>query len=205
MIVEKKKLSELRRAAYNPRIELKSGDKVYEQLKKSIGEFGYVEPIVWNKATGNIVGGHQRLTVLEDMGCEEVDVVVVEFDEVKEKALNLALNKVKGEWDYGALSSIIEEMQSSGYDFTLTGFTSDEVSDLLCEAESEIEIEEDPDPDEYGEDEEPTLIPVRVGPYSFTFTYSEWEDIFGQIRLDVGFGKEEIVEEFKRRLFESAV
>jgi len=56
-----------------------------------------VEPIVWNKRTGNIVGGHQRLKVLLDMGMREVDCVVVDLDEAKEKALNLALNKIQGE------------------------------------------------------------------------------------------------------------
>lgn len=108
MIIEKKKLSELNRAAYNPRLELKAGDDVYEKLKRSIEEFGYIEPIVWNKTTGNVVGGHQRLTVLEDLGHEEADVVVVELDDKQEKVLNLALNKVKGEWEYGSLATLIK-------------------------------------------------------------------------------------------------
>jgi len=57
-------------AAYNPRRDLKPGDKDYEKLKRSIEEFGFVEPVVWNRRTGFVVGGHQRLKVLLDMGGE---------------------------------------------------------------------------------------------------------------------------------------
>ena len=205
MIVEKKKLSELNRAAYNPRVELKQGDAVYEQLKRSINEFGYVEPIVWNKTTGNIVGGHQRLTVLEDMGYDEVDVVVIEVDELKEKTLNLALNKVKGEWDFGSLSDLLQEMQDVDYDFTVTGFTEREVASLIGEAAGEFEIENNEEEAEAEEAEEPDEVKVRIAFFNFTLKRYEWENIIGQIRYDVGFEKENIINELKRRLFESAV
>jgi len=58
-------IDKLNPAKYNPRVDLKPGDPEYEKLKRSIKEFGYVEPIVWNKRTGNVVGGHQRLKILE--------------------------------------------------------------------------------------------------------------------------------------------
>ena len=77
MLIEKINVSLLQPAAYNPRVELKPGDKEYEKLKKSIQEFGFVEPVIWNKSTGNVVGGHQRLSVLRDLGYKEVDCVVV--------------------------------------------------------------------------------------------------------------------------------
>jgi len=73
---------------YNPRKDLKPGDAEYDKLKRSIEQFGYVEPVIWNKTTGRIVGGHQRLKVLIDMGITEVECVVVELTETKEKALN---------------------------------------------------------------------------------------------------------------------
>lgn len=89
MLIEKKKTVEMLPAEYNPRKDLKPGDEEYEKLKRSIEEFGYVEPVIWNKTTGRVVGGHQRLKVLIDLGITEVDCVVVEMDDAKEKALNI--------------------------------------------------------------------------------------------------------------------
>ena len=65
-------VSDLHPADYNPRKDLAPGDKQYEKLARSIETFGYVEPIVWNRTTGNIVGGHQRLKVLVQNGYTEV-------------------------------------------------------------------------------------------------------------------------------------
>lgn len=93
MQIENKPVAELRAAAYNPRKDLKPGDAEYEKLKRSIEEFGYVEPVIWNKRTGTVVGGHQRLKVMKDLGYEDVDCVVVDLNENKEQALNVALNK----------------------------------------------------------------------------------------------------------------
>lgn len=77
MLIEKKNTADLLPADYNPRKDLKPGDAEYEKLKRSIEQFGYVEPVIWNKATGRVVGGHQRLKVLIDLGMTEVDCVVV--------------------------------------------------------------------------------------------------------------------------------
>jgi len=92
MNIEKIGADLLQPAKYNPRKDLKPGDAEYEKIKRSIEEFGYVEPVIWNKTTGNVVGGHQRLKVLLELGQSEVDCVVVELDEQREKALNVALN-----------------------------------------------------------------------------------------------------------------
>ena len=81
MIIEKKNTADLLPADYNPRKDLKPGDAEYEKLKRSIEQFGYVEPVIWNQTTGHVVGGHQRLKVLMDMGMTEVDCVVVAMDE----------------------------------------------------------------------------------------------------------------------------
>ena len=97
MQIEKKNVAELLPADYNPRKDLRPGDPEYEKLKRSIEQFGYVEPVIWNATTGRVVGGHQRLKVLMDMGLSEVDCVVVTLDEEHEKALNIALNKISGE------------------------------------------------------------------------------------------------------------
>ena len=67
--IQKFRLDELHPADYNPRVELKPGDKEFEKLKKSIGKFGVVELIVVNTANNNtVVSGHQRLNVLMAMG-----------------------------------------------------------------------------------------------------------------------------------------
>lgn len=133
MQIEKKKVSDLIPADYNPRKDLKPGDKEYEKLKRSITEFGYVDPLIWNKRTGRLVGGHQRLKVLEDMGENQVDVVVVDLDEEKEKALNVALNKISGEWDKDKLALLITDLQGSDLDVSLTGFDQEELDDLFKE------------------------------------------------------------------------
>lgn len=131
MQIEKKKVIDLVPADYNPRKDLKPGDKEYEKLKRSIDEFGYVDPLIWNKITSRLVGGHQRLKVLKDMGIDEVDVVVVDMDEEKEKALNVALNKISGDWDKDKLMLLITDLQGEDFDVSLTGFAPEELDDLF--------------------------------------------------------------------------
>ena len=131
MIFEKKNTADLLPADYNPRKDLKPGDAEYEKLKRSIEQFGYVEPVIWNQTTGRVVGGHQRLKVLMDMGMTEVDCVVVAMDEEKEKALNIALNKISGDWDKDKLALLIADLQGADFDVSLTGFEPAEIDDLF--------------------------------------------------------------------------
>ncbi len=131
MDIQKIHIDKLTAAKYNPRVELKAGDKEYEKLKRSIQEFGFVEPIIWNKNTGNVVGGHQRLTVLKDLGETQIDCVVVNLDEQREKALNVALNKVQGLWDDNKLAELLSDLEASSFDVTMTGFEAAEVDELL--------------------------------------------------------------------------
>src|SRR5262245_10514883 len=79
MNIRKIAISKINRAPYNPRKKLEKADPEYQKLLRSINEFGLVEPLIWNKRTGNLVGGHQRLTVLVDEGATEVDVSVVDL------------------------------------------------------------------------------------------------------------------------------
>ena len=134
MLIEKKKTAELIPAEYNPRKDLKPGDPEYEKLKRSLEQFGYVEPVIWNKTTGRVVGGHQRLKVLMDMGIQEVECVVVELNEEKEKALNIALNKISGAWDNEKLALLITDLQGADFDVSLTGFDAAEIDDLFKES-----------------------------------------------------------------------
>ena len=71
MNIEKISVEKLLPAKYNPRKDLQPGDPEFEKLKRSITEFGYVEPIIWNKRTGVVIGGHQRLKVLQHLGYTE--------------------------------------------------------------------------------------------------------------------------------------
>ncbi|NCC14940.1 MAG: DNA modification methylase [Clostridia bacterium] len=131
MVIEKIQTERLIPADYNPRKDLKPGDPEYEKLKRSLEEFGYVEPIIWNKTTSHVVGGHQRLKVLLDMGITEVECVVVEMDAEKEKALNVALNKISGDWDKDKLALLIADLQGTDFDVSLTGFDPGEIDDLF--------------------------------------------------------------------------
>ena len=131
MVIERKSTADLIPADYNPRKDLKPGDPEYEKLKRSLEQFGYVEPVIWNKTTGHVVGGHQRLKVLIDMGITEVECVVVELPEDKEKALNIALNKISGDWDKDKLAVLIADLQSTAFDVSLTGFDAAEIDDLF--------------------------------------------------------------------------
>ena len=131
MNLKKVPAASLNPAAYNPRIDLKPGDAEYEKLKRSIEEFGDVQPIIWNERTGNIVGGHQRFKVLQDLGYTEIDCVVVDLDDQKEKALNIALNKIQGDWDETKLAAIMADFDAAAFDVSLTGFDAPEVDALL--------------------------------------------------------------------------
>lgn len=129
MRLEKVELDKLKEAAYNPRVKLEPGMDEYEKLRKSIETFGDVEPIVWNQRTGNVVGGHQRLQVLRDLGKKEATVSVVDMDEAAEKRLNLALNKARGNWDGEKLEELLQEMAPDALE--VSGFGADEVAILL--------------------------------------------------------------------------
>lgn len=129
MRLEKVELDKLKEAAYNPRVKLEPGMDEYEKLRKSIETFGDVEPIVWNQRTGNVVGGHQRLQVLRNLGKKEATVSVVDMDEAAEKRLNLALNKARGDWDGKKLEELLQEMAPDALE--VSGFGADEVAILL--------------------------------------------------------------------------
>jgi len=123
-------LSWLRPAEYNPRENLKPGDPEYEDIRASIDSFDYVSPIIANK-DGTIIGGHQRFTVLKDLGYTEADVVIVDKTKDEEAALNVALNKISGRWDPVKLAQLIGRIDTSGLDATLTGFDSSEIKKMV--------------------------------------------------------------------------
>lgn len=137
MDIRKVNINELNAAEYNPRIDLCPKDEEYQKLKKSIETFGYVEPIVWNEKTRNVVGGHQRLKILKEQGKDEIECVVVSLDDKDEKILNISLNKVKGCWDIVKLTDLLRELDNFG-DIELTGFDDNELQDFLKLSETNV-------------------------------------------------------------------
>ncbi|MDF2568682.1 MAG: methylase, partial [Sporomusa sp.] len=132
MEIVKLPIEKLNAASYNPRIDLKPGDKEYEKLKKSILTFGYIDPIIVNKRGYVVVGGHQRLKILQAMGHKTVDVSLVDLPLDQEKALNIALNKTGGDWDLPKLQDLLAELQQTEMDIELTGFDDLEIENLLA-------------------------------------------------------------------------
>ncbi|MBQ3456204.1 MAG: DNA modification methylase [Synergistaceae bacterium] len=135
-------VSELKPAEYNPRKKLKPGDKEYKKIKNSIEEFGFADPLVVNSDM-TIIGGHQRLRVAVDLGYKEVPCAVVDVDKTREKALNIALNKITGEWDEQMLIDLITELKDADYDLDFTGFDAPEVETLLSSVHDKNVKEDD--------------------------------------------------------------
>lgn len=142
MNIEKRKLSDLIAAEYNPRKALTPEDAEYQKISASINEFGYVDPIIIN-SDGTIIGGHQRSRVLLDLGYEEVDVIVVDLDKNREKALNIALNKITGEWDEVKLKDLLLDLDLGDFDTSLTGFEQKEITELVDRLTIEPEAQDD--------------------------------------------------------------
>lgn len=130
MNIQKINIEKLKPADYNPRKDLKPEDQEYQKIKKSLVEFGYVAPIIVNTDM-TVIGGHQRLKVLKELGYTEIECIVVDLDKNKEKALNIALNKISGEWDNTKLEELLAELKETDIDMDITGFSFDEVDNIL--------------------------------------------------------------------------
>ncbi len=134
MKIQKIALSRVNPVEYNPRKDLRPQDPEYKKLLRSIDEFGFVEPLIWNRKTGNLLGGHQRLKILLAKGIKEAHVSIVDLPLDKEKALNIALNKISGDWDEDKLAKLLEDLSvCPDFDVSLTGFDLPEVSRIVDE------------------------------------------------------------------------
>ena len=147
MEFKKLKIDTLVPADYNPRKKLKPGDSEFEKIKNSINEFGYVDPVIVNKDL-TVIGGHQRISVLKTLGFNEIDCVIIDIDKTKEKALNIALNKISGEWNKELLADLIKDLQSLEYNVSFTGFDPPEIDQLFNDVHSKEIKEDDFDVDE---------------------------------------------------------
>lgn len=138
MNIQKLKINQLKPAEYNPRKKLEKTDEAYKRIKASIEEFGFVDPIIVNVRTMTVIGGHQRLEILKDLKHEEVECVVLNLDEKKERKLNLSLNKNIGYWDNDKLEQLFDELGLSEQELFSTGFSMSEVEDLKTDFISEL-------------------------------------------------------------------
>lgn len=149
-------VASLNGAPYNPR---KMPDEQMQRLMRGIEEFGVVDPIIVNQRTCLIVGGHQRVEAAKRLGLETVPVVHVNLDPERERALNLALNKISGEWDVDALKGILGELNDAVLDLDLTGFSDDEIAALLDEGPLAVALGDPDDAPEVDEAVEPITKP----------------------------------------------
>ncbi len=133
MEIRRVPIRQINPAPYNPRKDLKPGDPEYDKLARSMDEFGCVEPLVWNKRTKHLVGGHQRLKVLLARGATHADVSVVDLSPEREKALNIALNRITGDWDQQKLAALLDELAKvPDFDLALTGFDLPDAQALIA-------------------------------------------------------------------------
>jgi DNA modification methylase len=137
-------------APYNPR---RIEPEQLAALRRSLRTFGAVEPVVANRRSGRIVGGHQRVKAAEAEGIETLPVVWVDLDETGERQLNLALNKISGEWDEDKLGALLLDLTAAGADISLTGFDDSELQKILAD----LRRAQRGDPDDVPE---PPAVPV---------------------------------------------
>jgi hypothetical protein len=137
MIIEKKKIADLIPAPYNPR---QSTAKQEKHLKESLEKFGLVEPIIFNKQTGYIVGGHFRVRELKKLGINEIQCVIVDLNEADEKELNIRLNANTGSWDWDTLANDWEVVDLDAWGLDVPQF--DTVDTDYSDKNKEIDVEE---------------------------------------------------------------
>ena len=142
MKIQKMKIAELKEAKYNPRRKLEKIDENYKKIKASIEEFGYVDPIIVNLKNMTVIGGHQRLEIMKELGYNEIDCVVLNLDEKQEKRLNLSLNKNSGYWDNVKLEELFDELKLSEEELFATGFSQLEIDNLKMDFISDL-LEDD--------------------------------------------------------------
>ena len=131
MLIQKIPIRKINPSQYNPRKTLKPDDSEYQKLLTSIDEFGYIDPLIWNKKTGTLVGGHARFSILLAKGFKEIEVSVVDLPIEKEKLLNIALNKISGQWDREKLAHLLDDIPE--IDLELTGFDLPEAENLIAD------------------------------------------------------------------------
>lgn len=217
------KLADLVHPPYNPRVQTERDTPEYDALKRSLEQHELVEPLVVNLCNMHCVGGNQRLTVMRDMGVEEETCVVIEQpDELKEKELCLALNKIKGRWDTEKTGELLRDDAVLNFE---TGFDLDEVKsyraieeatatdgDDLDELEDDTEepdtldeLEEaaEDELEDYTEEPEAYGTSAKIGQIKIKLTADEYDELLNGIRDDGIFAEKDISAEMKRRILKN--
>ena len=164
MKLETRRLADLHPADYNPRVPLTPADPEYQDIKASLQANDYSDPIVVNY-DGTIIKGHQRRQVMMDLGTTEAPVIVLDIrDKNREKALNIALNKITGRWENKILKDLLIEIDASGIDLAATGFKHDELDILIAQDDIAAVARDDGfDPDKAEADSKGAPPRVRYG------------------------------------------
>lgn len=167
---EKIKFADLIPADYNPRKDLQPGDKEWENISDSLKNFGLVEPLVYNKRSGRIVGGHQRVKILAEQGQTEALFSVVDLNDEDEKILATKLNRVQGFWDSRKLAELLTEIKEATGSIAETGFDDWEYESMTHEYDHIENLLED-DFSDAGKNESDTFA------ITFTFPMEAKEEI----------------------------
>ena len=141
MKLKKVMIDEIVLPKYNPR---HITPEALESLKKSIKEFDYIDPIIVNDVNMHVVGGNQRVVALQELGYTEIDVIFINEPDInREKALNIRLNNLSGDWDIGKLDTIFQDLELEGFDLTLKGFATENLQPFETETvDTEIPVSE---------------------------------------------------------------
>lgn len=206
MSIKNLPISDIHESEYNPRVALDRSSKEYLTIKKSIEEYGLVEPIVVNDVNMCCIGGHQRLAVLRDIGEKTIDCSMVHIDcPEKEKALCIALNKIKGDWDADKLDELLSDDEVREFEMGFEELDIQFDDELPDDVDSDDKIEDsylynDEDFD-FNEDEIPeSNLTVKIGGFHFKITTPEYENLIGSLRDSGIFDKTAVCDELRRKI-----
>ena len=186
MSVKKMRLNDLKPSKYNPRVKLKPASDEYKEIRRSLLEYGLVEPLVVNEANGHIVGGHQRWQVMLDLGWEEAECEMVYItDPLEEKSLCISLNKISGEWEEDKLNELLDDPDVIQF---VTGFSNEDINidDMLDDDEPEPEFKDK------------VFVIIKIGKFDLTVRPERYEQLIEEIN-QMGYHEEEEVSAVLRR------
>src|SRR5687767_5936349 len=112
----------------NPR---RISDAELDALTRSLREYGFLQPVIARHDDHIVIGGHQRLVAARRLGYKQVPVIFVDLSPEQSHLLNLALNKISGDWDEQLLARMLADLQANAVGLEISGFDADEINRLL--------------------------------------------------------------------------